>query len=246
MLESHSIDPEEQKRFDALADTWWNPQGPMRVLHRINPLRLKFICEVLKTHFKSSSGDFSFDTLSVLDSGCGGGLVCEPLARLGAHVTGVDMSEELISVAKQHAEKVELPITYCHTSLESFSAEGKTFDVVLALEVVEHVTDIPAFIKTLAPLVAPNGLLILSTFNRTVMSFLAGIIMAEYVLGWLPRNTHQWNKFVTPEELERILRNEGLNVGTQMGLCYRPLSCEWVLDSSDISVNYFMTAHKPA
>jgi 2-polyprenyl-6-hydroxyphenyl methylase/3-demethylubiquinone-9 3-methyltransferase len=247
MLSSQSIDPEEQKRFDALAETWWNPQGPMRVLHRINPVRLKFICDALKAHFGTpSSGDFAFDTLSILDSGCGGGLVCEPLARLGTDVTGVDMAEDLIAVAKQHAEQAGLPITYRHASLESLAAAGEIFDVVLALEVVEHVTDIPSFIKTLGALVRPNGIIILSTFNRTMMSFLAGIVIAEYVLGWLPRNTHQWNKFVTPEELGRTLQDAGLAVRSQTGLCYRPLSCEWVLDPADLAVNYFMTAHKPA
>jgi 2-polyprenyl-6-hydroxyphenyl methylase/3-demethylubiquinone-9 3-methyltransferase len=244
MLSSQSIDPEEQKRFGALADTWWDPQGPMRILHRINPVRLKFICDALRTHFKLSSQDLSFDALSILDSGCGGGLVCEPLARLGADVTGVDMSEELIHAAKRHAEQTALPITYCHTSLEDLAAAGKTFDVVLALEVVEHVTDRTAFIKTLAALIRPQGLLILSTFNRTAMSFFSGIIMAEYVLGWLPRNTHQWEKFVTPEELERTFRKVGLTTETQMGLCYRLSSCEWVLDPSDLSVNYFITASR--
>jgi 2-polyprenyl-6-hydroxyphenyl methylase/3-demethylubiquinone-9 3-methyltransferase len=244
MLESQTIDPEEQTRFNALAKTWWDPQGSMRILHDINPIRLKFICDILRSHFHLKMDDLSLESLSILDTGCGGGLVCEPLSRLGGKVTGIDMSEDLIAIAKTHAHEARLPIEYHHTSLETFAAHGQRFDVVLALEVIEHVNDVGAFIKLLESCVRPGGILILSTFNRTVLSFLAGIVMAEYVLGWLPRHTHQWDKFITPEELSYALSSLGFKIGTKMGLCFRPLSCAWSLDASDLAVNYFLTAHK--
>lgn len=240
-----SIDPEEVARFTAMADEWWDPSGKFRPLHQINPARLQFIRDRLAVHFgREALGPSPLAGLRVLDIGCGGGLVSEPMARLGAQVVGIDASEKNIQVARTHAEQGDLAVDYRNTAAEDLAAAGERFDVVLALEVIEHVADIGSFMAACARLARPGGALVFSTLNRTPQSFLFGIVGAEYVLGWLPRGTHQWNRFVRPSELAAALRPHGLAITALEGLTYQPLSGRWRL-SHDLSVNYLAFATRP-
>ncbi|MDB5511996.1 MAG: bifunctional 3-demethylubiquinol 3-O-methyltransferase/2-polyprenyl-6-hydroxyphenol methylase [Enterovirga sp.] len=240
-----AVDPNEVGRFDRLARDWWDPHGPMRALHRINPLRLVFIREALCRHFgRDPRAPFPLDGLSLLDVGCGAGLISEPMARLGAAVTGLDPAARNIEVARRHAQAAELSIDYRTDTVETVAAGGQRFEVVLAMEVVEHVPDMPAFVAACGAALAPGGLLLLATINRTLRSFALAIVGAEYVLRWLPRGTHDWDRFVTPDELRGATGAAGLSRFQTRGMMYDPLKREWGL-SRDTSVNYLACAEKP-
>jgi 2-polyprenyl-6-hydroxyphenyl methylase/3-demethylubiquinone-9 3-methyltransferase len=237
-----TVDAAEIARFNALAATWWDAEGPMRPLHEIGPVRLSFIRREVVRHFGlKDEGPGLYKGLSMLDVGCAAGLVCEPLARLGAAVTGIDAAEKNIGAAKAHAEASGLAIDYRATTAEALAREERRFDVVIALEIVEHVADVPLFIDALSRLMAPGGLLIMSTINRTAKSYLMAIVGAEYVLRWLPKGTHDWRKFVTPQELQARIGETGLEVETIEGMRLDLFSRNWIL-SSDTGVNYLLCA----
>lgn len=239
-----NIDENEVERFQRLAKAWWDPTGKFRPLHQIGPARLSFIRDTLTHHFaRETNGLRPFKGLSVLDVGCGGGLMSEPLARLGAQVTGIDPGEKNIAIARDHAAPQELAIDYRVATVESLVAAGETYDAVVCLEVVEHVPDVGAFVKSCADLVRPGGILVLSTLNRTVKSYALAIVAAEYILGWLPRGTHQWERFVTPDELSQHIAAAGLAPPRFKGFVYNPLRDAWNL-SSDTDVNYLAAAAK--
>jgi 2-polyprenyl-6-hydroxyphenyl methylase/3-demethylubiquinone-9 3-methyltransferase len=241
-----NIDDAEIERFQRLAKAWWDPVGKFRPLHQIGPARLSFIRDELTRHFsRETTGLRPFKDLAVLDVGCGGGLMSEPLARLGARVTGIDPGEKNIAIAREHAAPQDLDIDYRVTTAEELVAAGASFDAVICLEVVEHVPDVAAFVKTCASLVRPGGILILSTINRTLKAYALAIVAAEYVLGWLPRGTHQWDRFVTTDEIGRYLAEAGLGTPLFKGFVYNPLRDQWSL-SPDIDVNYLVAASKPA
>jgi 2-polyprenyl-6-hydroxyphenyl methylase/3-demethylubiquinone-9 3-methyltransferase len=241
-LSASSVDPEEVARFAALADDWWDPHGRFRPLHKFNPVRLGFIRAHLVGHFGRDAAALApLDGLSVLDVGCGGGLIAEPMARLGARVTGIDATGKNIGVAALHAERSGLAIDYRCAAAEELVARGERFDVVLALEVVEHVAAVEPFIESCARLIAPGGALVAATLNRTAKAWALAIVGAEYILGWLPRGTHRWQKFVRPAELVGALRRNGLEVAALTGVGYDPLAGEWSL-SRDLSVNYMVFA----
>lgn len=241
-----TIDPSEVERFGALASEWWDPNGKFRPLHALNPVRLTYIRDHLCRQFGRDAREAgSLAGLTVLDIGCGGGLLCEPLARLGASVTGIDPAEESIAAARQHARGEALDIAYLASRAEDVAAEGTVFDAVLTMEVVEHVPDVPAFLALCAGLVRPGGLMLLSTINRTLKSYALAIIGAEYVLRWLPVGTHQWDRFVTPTELASGLQAAGLGVLDSAGVMYNPLAGQWQV-ASDTDVNYMMAARRPA
>jgi len=237
-----TLDAEEVARFAKLAGEWWDANGPFKPLHRINPVRLTYIRDQLCRKFgRDKAAAASLHGLSVLDIGCGGGLVSEPLARLGAEVTGIDPAPESIEAAKAHAEGARLDITYRAATAEALAASGARFDAVLLLEVIEHVPDVPLFLKSVAPLVKPGGIMVLSTLNRTLKAYALAIIGAELILRWLPLGTHNWNRFVTPDELRGALRGAGLALSDTTGMVYNPLADEWRL-ARDTDVNYFATA----
>jgi 2-polyprenyl-6-hydroxyphenyl methylase / 3-demethylubiquinone-9 3-methyltransferase len=240
---STTLDRDEVARFAKLAGEWWDANGPFRPLHRINPVRLTYIRDQLCRKFgrDKKAAASSLAGLSVLDIGCGGGLVAEPLARLGAEVTGIDPASENIAAAKAHAEGARLDIAYRAATAEALAAEGSAFDAVLLLEVIEHVPDVPLFLRSVAPLVKPGGVMILSTLNRTLKAYALAIIGAELILRWLPLGTHNWDRFVTPEELRGALRGAGLAHSDTTGMVYNPLADEWRL-ARDTDVNYFATA----
>jgi 2-polyprenyl-6-hydroxyphenyl methylase/3-demethylubiquinone-9 3-methyltransferase len=240
-----TLDPGEVDRFAALASQWWDAKGKFAALHRIGPARLTFLRNELLRHFaRPQSGMRPLDGLSILDVGCGGGLVCEPLARLGARVTGLDPASENVEAARRHASGQGLAIDYRCGSVEELGAEGLQFDAVACLEVVEHVPEPGAFLAACAGLVRPGGLMLLSTINRTAKAYLLAIVGAEYILRWLPVGTHQWDRFVTPDELARHLRDAGLGPARFEGLVYNPLSDTWAL-STDTDVNYLASAARP-
>ncbi|MGU3667381.1 bifunctional 2-polyprenyl-6-hydroxyphenol methylase/3-demethylubiquinol 3-O-methyltransferase UbiG [Methylobacterium sp. A49B] len=236
------VDRGEVARFDALAATWWDEAGPMRVLHRFNPVRLAYIRDALcRHHGRDPQKPFPLDGLTICDVGCGGGVLSEPLARLGATVTGLDPAEQNIAVARAHAEGAGVPVDYRGETIEAVVASGRTFDAVLIMEVVEHVSDMPAFVRTACAAVKPGGMLFAATLNRTMRSFALAIVGAEYVLGWLPRGTHDWAKFVTPDELGRAIRAGGLAVTDTTGVVYNPLTDGW-RTGRDTAVNYMVAA----
>ncbi|QDM15224.1 bifunctional 2-polyprenyl-6-hydroxyphenol methylase/3-demethylubiquinol 3-O-methyltransferase UbiG [Tardiphaga sp. vice352] len=236
-----SVDAAEIAKFSRLSDEWWDPKGKMAPLHKINPLRLSYIrdaaCRKFERNVKSLN---SLAGLRMLDIGCGAGLLCEPFARLGAEVIGVDPSATNIAVAKLHAERAQLSIDYRCTTVEELDPLER-FDIVLAMEVVEHVVDVGAFLNRCALLLKPGGLMVVSTLNRNWKSFALGILAAEYVLRWLPRGTHQWDKFVTPAELTQYLARNKLAITEQSGVTYNPLADRWGL-SPDMDVNYMVVA----
>ena len=242
---SARVDAGEVARFDALARDWWDHKGPMKPLHRINPVRLSFLKQRICDHFERDAARLdALKGLTVLDIGCGGGILSEPLARMGATVTGVDPAAENIAVAMAHAEEQGLSIDYVNGLAEDLATGGRSFDVVLAMEVVEHVPDVPEFIRIAASLIRPGGMLGGSTLNRTLRSFALAIVGAEYVLRWVPVGTHRWEKFVTPREFEDGLRDAGLIPQPLQGMIYNPLGDQWRL-AADTAVNYFVTANKP-
>lgn len=236
-----SIDAEEVARFSALADRWWDATGPFAPLHRFNPVRLGFIRDRCADRFgRDVRSPRPFDGLRLLDIGCGGGLLSEPMARLGFSVTGVDASERNIGAARAHAEPQGLGIDYRATTAEALKAEGAgPFDVVLNMEVIEHVSDPRAFLIDTASLVAPGGLMIVATLNRTLRSLALAKVGAEYVLRWIPAGTHDWSKFLKPEELRDFLTGQPYEVAGPYGVAFRPLEGRWV-ETVDASVNYMM------
>lgn len=241
-----SVDPSEVERFSRLAADWWNPRGPMAPLHKLNPVRLAYIRDQAAAGFDRDTKKLDcLKGLRILDIGCGAGILSEPLARLGAEVVGIDPSAENIAVAAGHAEESGVAVDYRAVTAEELAEQHENFDVVLAMEVVEHVIDMPSFVKTCAALVKPGGLMIAATLNRTMKSFALAIVGAEYVLRWLPRGTHQWDKFVTPEELEVAVEKAGLDVIGERGVIYNLFADRWQL-SSDMDVNYMMAAARNA
>jgi len=243
---SRSIDAAELAKFEAMAAEWWDPEGKFRPLHMLNPCRLDYIIGQLAVQFdRDPDAPRPFEGLRLLDIGCGGGLLCEPMARLGAQVTGVDAAERNIAVAQIHAEQMELDIDYRAGTAEALMAEGAIFDAVLNMEVVEHVADPQDYLTSCAGLLRPGGLMITSTINRNAKSFAMAIVGAEWVMRWLPRGTHEWRKFITPDELESMLRIAGLTPLDRAGFVFNPLSWSWRISHSDLSVNYVVTAERP-
>jgi 2-polyprenyl-6-hydroxyphenyl methylase/3-demethylubiquinone-9 3-methyltransferase len=239
-----TVDEAEVARFSARAAEWWDPRGKMAMLHKFNPVRLAFIKQVACRHFGRDERRLdALAGLRALDIGCGGGILSEPLARLGAAVVGADPSQTNIEAAKLHAAEVGVAVDYRVTTAEALADEGERFDLVLAMEVVEHVGDLGLFIRRCTEMVKPGGLMITATLNRTLKSFALAIVGAEYVLRWLPRGTHQWDKFVTPNELEAALERHGLRVIDETGVVYNLLSDRWQL-SSDTDVNYMVVAER--
>jgi 2-polyprenyl-6-hydroxyphenyl methylase/3-demethylubiquinone-9 3-methyltransferase len=237
-----TVDPEEIERFSARANAWWDPEGSFRPLHQLNPTRLGFIRRRLVTHFgRDSSSLRPFEGLTLLDIGCGGGLIAEPMSRLGFAVTGIDADAEAIAIARAHSEGTGLSIEHRTATVESIAASGQSFDAVLALEVIEHVADLAIFIGCVGVLVKRGGVFIAATLNRTARSFALAIIGAEYVLKWLPGGTHDWRKFIRPSELVLGLRRHGLHPTEMAGVSYDWARGEWVL-SRDLEVNYMVAA----
>jgi 2-polyprenyl-6-hydroxyphenyl methylase/3-demethylubiquinone-9 3-methyltransferase len=243
--EAPTVDEAEVERFSRLAAEWWDPRGKMAPLHKFNPLRLAYVRDQAAAHFGRDAKRLdSLQGLRVLDIGCGGGLLAEPLARIGAEVVGADPSSSNIEVARLHAARSGTAVDYRCTTAEALGEAGERFDIVLAMEVVEHVADLSLFVRRCAEMVRPGGLMIVATINRTLKSFALAIVGAEYVLRWLPRGTHQWDKFVTPNEIEIELERNGLRVVGDTGVIYNLLADRWQL-ASDTDVNYMLVAEKP-
>jgi 2-polyprenyl-6-hydroxyphenyl methylase/3-demethylubiquinone-9 3-methyltransferase len=241
-----TVDETEVARFSAMAAQWWDPRGKMGMLHKFNPVRLAYIKEAACRHFGRDSRRLdALAGLRILDIGCGAGILCEPLARMGAIVVGADPSAANIAAARIHAEETGLAIDYRATTVAALADAGERFELVLAMEVVEHVADLSLFVKRSAEMVKPSGIIIVATINRTLKSFALAIVGAEYVLRWLPRGTHQWEKFVTPNELAAALELHGLTVIDETGVIYNLLTDSWQI-ASDMDVNYMMTAQKPS
>jgi 2-polyprenyl-6-hydroxyphenyl methylase/3-demethylubiquinone-9 3-methyltransferase len=242
---ANTVDPAEIRKFERMAAEWWDPNGKFRPLHRFNPVRLGYIRDVSVAHFgRDAKGGKPFAGLRLLDIGCGGGILTEPMARLGADVVGIDPSGANTDVARLHADMSGLAIDYRPTTAEALVRSGERFDVVLAMEVVEHVADLSAFIAAAASLLKPNGLLFVATINRTAKAFALAIVGAEYVLRWLPRGTHNYEKFVRPAELEAAFGEAGLVLHDRSGVAYNPLTGVWSL-SRDMDVNYMLVAKRP-
>jgi 2-polyprenyl-6-hydroxyphenyl methylase / 3-demethylubiquinone-9 3-methyltransferase len=235
-----TLDAEEIAKFSAIAEQWWDEKGKFAPLHRINPVRLKYIRDHALKHFGREDELNSFTGLTAIDIGCGGGLVSEPLARMGFAVTGIDGGEKNIKTASVHAAQSGLSIEYQATTAEELAAKGAQYDAVFALEIIEHVADVPLFLESVAKLVKPGGMLVMSTLNRTIKAYGLAIIGAEYVLRWLPRGTHDWKKFVKPHEMAMPLQREGLTLLEMQGLVLNPFSRAWEMSAKDLDVNYMM------
>jgi 2-polyprenyl-6-hydroxyphenyl methylase / 3-demethylubiquinone-9 3-methyltransferase len=241
---SGTIDRDEVAHFARLAGQWWDPHGPWETLHRFNPVRLGYIRDEAAAHFSRDPARLdSLAGLRILDIGCGGGVLSEPLARLGAAVVGVDPVENNIAAAKVHAAQAGLSIDYRAATAEALAEAGETFDIVLAMEVIEHVADFRLFVEVSAALVKPGGLMFVATLNRTMKSFALAIVGAEYILRWIPRGTHQWDKFITPDELELALEQSGLRVIEETGVIYNLFADRFQL-STDMDANYMVVAEK--
>jgi 2-polyprenyl-6-hydroxyphenyl methylase/3-demethylubiquinone-9 3-methyltransferase len=242
-----SIDPAEVERFSAMAAEWWDPTGKFKPLHLFNPVRLALIRDETARRFgRDVAKPRPFEGLRLLDIGCGGGLLCEPMARLGFSVTGVDASARNIGVARAHAEQQGLDIDYRADTAEALLAQGEpTFDVVLNMEVIEHVADPARFLKDCVKLMRPGGLMIVATLNRTLKAHALAVVGAEYILRWLPPGTHDWKKFIKPVEILEFLQGEPVSIAGPFGVSYDPLSGRWV-PSSDTQVNYMMTVDRSA
>jgi 2-polyprenyl-6-hydroxyphenyl methylase/3-demethylubiquinone-9 3-methyltransferase len=242
MASAQSVDDAEIAKFSAMAAEWWDPSGKFAPLHKFNPVRLKFIRDTVAAHCRRDTKALRpFDGLTLLDIGCGGGLLSEPMARLGFAVTGVDPSERNIGTAQAHATQSGTDVEYRAADAETLVAEARRFDVVLNMEVVEHVADLLAYLEACATLIAPGGLMIVATLNKTLKALALAKIGAEYILGWLPRGTHDWNKFVEPAKLRAMLEEAGLNILKTQGVAFDPLTWDWRL-SNDTDVNYMVVA----
>lgn len=236
-----TVDPAEIERFSRIADEWWDPAGKFAPLHRLNPVRLAYIRDHAAHHWKRDAlSGVPLHGLSLLDIGCGGGLLSEPMTRLGAQVTGVDAAARNVAVARLHAERGDLAIDYRQGTAEALATDGAQFDIVLALEIVEHVSDVDLFLHSCCRMVKPGGLIFLSTLNRTAKAWALAIAGAEYVLGWLPRGTHDWKKFLKPSEIVRGLRAGAIEPQDIVGVVYSPLSRKWSLNKNDLDVNYML------
>ena len=241
-----TINPEEVAKFTAMAEQWWDPKGKFKPLHKFNPVRLSYIRDKVLAHFgRDGTKRRPLEGLRLLDIGCGGGLLCEPMTRLGATVVGADAAERNIHIARLHAEQSGLEIDYRATSAETLAAAGEKFDIVLNMEVVEHVDNVPLYMKSVADLVAPGGLLFTATINRTLRAYAFAIVGAEQVLRWLPKGTHDYAKFLTPEEISALVSRNGLSVTEKTGVVFHPLADEWRL-SRDTGINYMVLAEKAA
>ena len=233
-----SVDPAEIARFSALADSWWDPLGELSPLHKLNPVRIGYVRDRAAARFgRDPKGEQPLHGLDLLDIGCGGGLLAEPMARLGARVVGIDASDRNIGVARAHAEASRVAIDYRAASAEALASTGERFDIVLAMEVVEHVADVGTFLGACCALMKPGGTMVIATLNRTPQSFVFAIVAAERLLGWLPRGTHDWRKFLRPSELAAALRRRGARISELVGVRYSPLTGRFALDE-DLSVNY--------
>jgi 2-polyprenyl-6-hydroxyphenyl methylase/3-demethylubiquinone-9 3-methyltransferase len=242
-----TIDAAEVAKFEAMAAEWWNPNGKFKPLHMLNPCRLDYITSQIAAEFdRDLTQARPFAGLRLLDIGCGGGLLSEPMARLGAEVVGADAAPRNIPVARLHAEQAGLAIDYRHTTAEDMAAAGERFDVVLNMEVVEHVADPLAYLTACQQLLKPGGLMICSTLNRNPKSYLMAIIGAEHVMRWLPKGTHDWAKFITPDELYDLIRRAGLDPVDRKGMVFNPLGWSWSLSARDLSCNYVTASVKRA
>ena len=240
-----TINADEVAKFTAMADEWWSPNGKFKPIHKFQPVRLGYIREKSIAHFKlDGTARRPLEGLRILDIGCGGGLLSEPMARLGATVVGADAAERNIKIATLHAAQSGLEIDYRATTSEALAAAGEQFDIVLNMEVVEHVDDVPLYMKSCSDLVKPGGLQFVATLNRTARAFALAIVGAEYVLGWLPKGTHQYSKFLTPDEIFALLERNNMNVIDKTGVVYNPLGDSW-RQSSDMGINYMVLASKP-
>ena len=245
-----SVDPAEVERFAALAERWWDRHGAFRALHALNPVRIAYVRDALVAGTKRDAGGDGTAALKplaglrVLDVGCGGGLMAEPLCRLGADVVAIDAAEANVSAARHHAEEQGLAIDYRHATAEALAADGERFDAVVALEIVEHVADLDVFAAACAALVKPGGSFVVATLNRTLAAYALAIVAGERILGWLPAGTHDWSRFVRPAEMVRLLRRHGLSVADMRGMVYNPLAGGWTT-SPNLAVNYIVHATKP-
>ncbi len=241
-----TVDAQEIEKFQAMAAEWWDPEGKFKPLHMLNPCRLDYITSQIAAEFdRDLTTAKPFKWLRILDIGCGGGLLSEPMARLGADVVGADAAERNIPVARVHAEQSGLKIDYRHTTAEALAADGEHFDAVLNMEVVEHVADPLAYLTACRQLLRPGGLMVCSTLNRNPKSYVMAIIGAEHVMRWLPKGTHDWSKFITPDELYDLLRRAGLDPVDCKGFKFNPLAWSWSISDSDLSVNYVTTSVRP-
>lgn len=245
--ETNTVDDAEVAKFEAMAAEWWDPNGKFKPLHMLNPCRLDYITRQIAAEFgRDRAAPNPFSGLRLLDIGCGGGLVAEPMARLGAEVVGADAAAGNIPVARIHAEQQGLAIDYRQGTAEALAASGERFDIVLALEIVEHVADPQGFMTTCRDLLRPGGLIIASTLNRTARSFAMAIIGAEWVMRWLPKGTHEWSRFVTPDEMDGLMRAAGLDPVDRKGMVFNPITWRWSLSDRDLAVNYIAAARRPA
>jgi len=246
MQAQSTVDPTEIAKFEAMAAEWWDPNGKFKPLHMLNPCRLDYIIDQIAAEYdRDPNKPNPFSGLRLLDIGCGGGLLCEPMARLGAEVVGADAAARNIPVAEIHAEKMGLKIDYRHMAAEDLAAAGEQFDVILNMEVVEHVADPATYLDACSTLLKPGGLMICSTINRNPKSYMMAIIGAEHVMRWLPKGTHQWEKFITPDELYEFLRGAGLDPVDRKGFVFNPLGWSWSISHRDLSVNYVTASRKP-
>jgi len=243
----NTVDDHEVAKFEAMAAEWWDPNGKFKPLHMLNPCRLDYITTQIAAEFnRNLSDDLPFKGLRILDIGCGGGLLSEPMARLGADVVGADAAAGNIPVARTHAEQSGLTIDYRHTTAEALAEAGEQFDAVLNMEVVEHVADPQAYLNACHALLKPGGLMICSTLNRNPKSYMMAIIGAEVVMRWLPKGTHDWSKFITPDELYTLIATAGLTPVDKKGFVFNPVSWNWSISDRDLSVNYVTASTKPA
>tara|TARA_R110000824_G_scaffold118960_1_gene271367 strand:+ start:17061 stop:17825 length:765 start_codon:yes stop_codon:yes gene_type:complete len=241
----NTVDPEEVARFSAMAAEWWDPAGKFRPLHKFNPVRLAYIKSKVADRFeRDAQGMTPFKGLRFLDIGCGGGLLSEPMCRLGADMVSADASPENIATASVHAAEQGLTIDYRATTAEALAEAGETFDVILNMEVIEHVADRDGFLACCAKMLKPGGIMFVATLNRSAKAFGLAIVGAEYILGWLPRGTHDWSKFITPDEMRASLKATGMALLEESGVSYNPLMDKWSL-SRDMGVNYMMLAERP-